>query len=57
MTRDPETIRPAHPLAHAVHLMVVGDLRYLPLVDENGRPSGIIDSRDLIDHFGNLAMS
>ena len=56
MTRDPETIKPDHPLAHAVHLMVVGDLRYLPLVDEDGRPSGIIDSRDLIDHFGNLAM-
>jgi CBS domain-containing protein len=36
--------------------MVVGDLRYLPLVDKDGRPSGIIDSRDLIDHFGNLAM-
>jgi CBS domain-containing protein len=57
MTRDPETIKPDHPLAHAVHLMVVGDLRYLPLVDEDGRPSGIIGSRDLIDHFGSLAMN
>ena len=57
MTRDPETIKPDHPLAHAVHLMVVGDLRYLPLVDEDGRPSGIIGSRDLIDHFASLAMS
>jgi 2-oxoglutarate ferredoxin oxidoreductase subunit beta len=57
MTRDPETIKPDHPLGHAVHLMVVGDLRYLPLVDEDGRPSGIIDSRDLIDHFGSLAMN
>ena len=56
MTRDPETIRPDHPLAHAVHLMVTGDLRYLPLIDEDGCPSGIIDSRDLIDHFGSLAM-
>jgi len=57
MTRDPETIKPDHPLAHAVHLMVVGDLRYLPLVDEDGRPFGVIDSRDLIDHFGSLAMN
>ena len=57
MTRDPETIKPDHPLAHAVHLMVVGDLRYLPLVDEDGRPSGIIGLRDLIDHFGSLAMN
>jgi 2-oxoglutarate ferredoxin oxidoreductase subunit beta len=57
MTRDPETIKPGHPLAHAVHLMVVGDLRYLLLVDEGGRPSGIISSSDLIDHFGSLAMN
>jgi 2-oxoglutarate ferredoxin oxidoreductase subunit beta len=57
MTRDPETIKPDHPLAHALHLMVVGNLRYLPLVDEHGRPSGIIGSRDLIDHFGSLAMN
>ena len=57
MTPNPETIKPDHPLAHAVHLMVVGDLRYLPLVDEDGRPSGIIGLRDLIDHFGSLAMS
>jgi CBS domain-containing protein len=57
MTRDPETIGPDHPLAHAVHLMVTGDLRYLPLVDEDGRPSGIISSSDLIDHFGSLAMN
>ena len=41
----------------ASYLMVVGDLRYLPLVDEDERPSGIIGSRDLIDHFGSLAMS
>jgi len=56
MTRDPETIKPDHPLAHAVHLMVTADLRYLPLIDEDGRPSGVIGSRDLIDHFGALAM-
>ena len=57
MTRDPETIKPDHPLAHVLHLMVVGDLRYLPLVDEDGRPSGIIGSSDLIEHFGSLAMN
>jgi CBS domain-containing protein len=57
MTHDPETIKPDHPLAHALHLMVTGDLRYLPLVDEDGRPSGIIGLRDLIDHFGSLAMN
>lgn len=57
MTRDPETVKLEHPLAHAVHLMVVGDLRYLPLVDKDGCPSGIIGSRDLINHIASLAMN
>ena len=56
MTSDPETIKPDHPLAHAIHLMAVGNLRHLPLVDEHGRPAGIISSRDLIEHVGSLAM-
>ena len=30
---------------------------YLPLVDEDGRPFGIIGSRDLINHFGSLAIN
>ncbi len=56
MTPDPHTVHPDHPLAHAVHLMVVSDLRYLPLVDDRQRPVGIIDSRDLIEHLASLVM-
>jgi hypothetical protein len=37
--------------------MVVGDLRYLPLVDADERPSGIIGSRGLINYIASLAMS
>jgi len=36
-------------LAQAFHRMMVSDLRYLPLVDDEERPVAIVTSRDLID--------
>jgi len=54
MTRDPETIRLDHPLAHALQRMMVGDLRYLPLVDDEGRPTRITSSGDIIGHIASL---
>jgi CBS domain-containing protein len=56
MTPDPETVKLDHPLAHAIHLMVVGDLRHLPLIDDDGAPIGVISSRDLIDYVASLVM-
>jgi len=56
MTSDPETVKLDHPLAHATHLMVVSDLRYLPLIDDDEAPVGVISSRDLIDYVASLAM-
>ena len=53
---DPETIRPDHLLAHAFHLMMTNDLRYLPLVDDDERPTGIVNSRDLIGYLATLVM-
>ncbi|RLE22024.1 MAG: hypothetical protein DRJ65_14750 [Acidobacteria bacterium] len=49
MTRNPETIEPASSLAQVFHRMMVSDLRYLPLIDEEGRPVSIVTSRDVID--------
>jgi CBS domain-containing protein len=49
MTRAPETIELESSLAQAFHRMMVSDLRYLPLVDDEGRPVSIVTSRDLID--------
>ncbi len=49
MTSGPETIQREEPLARALHLMMVGGYRHLPLVDENGRPDGIVSSRDIIN--------
>ncbi len=49
MTRDPETIELDSSLAEVIHRLMVSDLRYLPLVDEDGRPVSILAARDLID--------
>ena len=51
MTEVPETSRVDHPLGHAIQRMIVSDLRYLPLVDEAGRPVAIASSRDIIDYI------
>jgi CBS domain-containing protein len=51
MTGDPETTKLEHPLAHAIHRMVVGDHRHLPLVDADGRPAGIVSSRDIVNYL------
>ena len=49
MTRAPETIELESSLAQALHRMMVSDLRYLPLIDDEERPVSIVTSRDLID--------
>ena len=51
MTPAPETSRADHPLGYAIQRMIVCDLRYLPLVDKAGRPSGIVSSRDIIEYM------
>jgi len=57
MMRDPETIEPESSLAQAFHRMMVSDLRYLPLVNEEGRPVSIVTSRDLIDFLSSRVES
>jgi CBS domain-containing protein len=54
MTHDPEVIRGDQLLASALQRMMVGDLRHLPLVDEQGRPEKILSSRDIIDYVAFL---
>jgi CBS domain-containing protein len=50
MTRDPEVIRGDQLLASALQRMMVGDLRHLPIVDEQGRPKKVLSSRDVINY-------
>ncbi len=51
MTQVPETSRAYHPLGYAMQRMIVCDLRYLPLVNETGQPTGIASSRDIIEYM------
>ena len=51
MSPAPESSKSEHPLAYALHRMIISDIRYLPLVDKNDRPEGIISSRDVIAYM------
>jgi CBS domain-containing protein len=53
MTAAPESSKSDHPLGHALQRMIVSDIRYLPLVDDSGRPVGIVSSRDIIAYMAN----
>lgn len=45
MTRDPQTIHPDKPFAHALHMMYEGGFRHVPVV-EQGRLVGMVSARD-----------
>jgi CBS domain-containing protein len=47
MTRDPQTIHPDRPFAHALHMMHEGRFRHVPVV-EDGRLLGMVSARDAL---------
>lgn len=49
MTRDPTTITPDKPFGHALHMMYEGGFRHVPVVDEFGRPVGLVAAHDALD--------
>jgi predicted transcriptional regulator len=51
MTREVETLTPDDPIAFALQRMSVGGFRHLPLVDEAGRPVGILSVKDIVDYL------
>ena len=51
MTRDPETTTLTSTLAEIIHRLTVSDLRYVPILDEEGRPVSILAARDLVDYL------
>ena len=57
MTPDPEVAQEGQLLASALQRMMVGDLRHLPIVDEQGRPTKILSSRDVIGYGVSLVKS
>ncbi|MAG95033.1 MAG: hypothetical protein CMJ48_15005 [Planctomycetaceae bacterium] len=48
MTADPTSVFISESIAYALHLMDIGGFRHLPIVDEEGRPVGIISVRDIL---------
>ncbi len=51
MRANPETLSPEAPMAYALNLMSVGGFRHVPLVDEEGRPVGVVSVRDIVDYL------
>jgi len=55
MTPDPETVAPKDPIRLAVRKMKAGGHRHLPVVDEAGRPVGLVSVkgvvRYLVEHY------
>lgn len=48
MVLDPQTIRGDKPLAYALHMMAEGGFRHVPVVDDSGRPLGMVSARDAL---------
>ena len=48
MTANPQAIHPEKPFGHALHLMYEGGFRHLPVVLPDGRPIGVLSSRDAL---------
>ncbi|HZU37511.1 MAG TPA: CBS domain-containing protein [Gemmataceae bacterium] len=55
MTPHPVTVHPKEPITAAVRHMVEGGYRHLPVVDEEGRPVGVLSIKRivhyLVEHF------
>jgi CBS domain-containing protein len=54
MTLNPEALTTSHRVAYAVHCMSVAGYRTVPLVDEEGRPVGVVTVSDVIRWLAHL---
>ena len=54
MTRDPQALRLRDRVAHALHSMSVAGYRTVPIVDEVGRPVGVVTGSDVIRWLADL---
>ncbi len=54
MTSDPEVLRPEDGMVYCLSKMTVGGFRHVPLVDEGGRPMGIVAMRDIVRYIVSL---
>lgn len=54
MTANPETLEATATIACALNKMSEGGYRHIPMVDEGGRPAGVVSIRDLVDFLVEL---
>lgn len=54
MTPSPEVLGPDHSIAQAINRMAIGGFRNVPIVDEHGRPLGLLSVRDVVDHLAEI---
>jgi CBS domain-containing protein len=54
MTSKPDVLRPSDPVAYALNAMSVGRFRHIPLVGGDGKPTGVVSIRDIIDFIVEL---
>ena len=54
MTHDPVVLRHDDTVAVALHKMVIGHFRHIPLLDADGRADGIISARDILRYLVGL---
>ena len=54
MTPDPECLTVDNELVYMLNQMSVGGYRHVPLIDGQGRPTGVVSMRDIIDYLANM---
>jgi CBS domain-containing protein len=54
MTANPEALRPDDRVAYALHCMSVAGYRTVPIVDAEGRPTGVVTASDVIQWLADL---
>lgn len=54
MTPEPECLDADNELVYALNQMSVGGYRHIPLIDAQGRPTGVVSMRDIVDYLASL---
>lgn len=54
MTSDPECLSLDDGVPFALNKMSLGGFRHIPLIDEQGRPTGVVAMRNIVDYIVDL---
>jgi CBS domain-containing protein len=52
MTSPVTTLKCDATIAHALHLMAIHHFRHIPIVDDAGKPEGVISFRSVVHYLG-----